>query len=307
MKKAQEIIGLPIITISNGMEVGKVKSVIINASKGAIDYVVVDSGIQVLSVQVIPSENILGIGEYALTIENEDAMKDISTVPEAVNLVKENIQITGTKILTKKGTLIGEVGDIYIDEEDSCKIAGLGYITDANNDKVRIIPRESVITFGKNLLVVEDDVESKLLDSAAQLTAGRDISGFEKKNLVSSNYLDNEEANEPIDEVLKSESITEADNGLTDSSENEIWTETADESSAEPEQDVNDTSDSTSDAAKLFEQKQRQYLNGKIATKTITDNQGNIIVSEGMVINDQIIDEAKRNGKLIELVMNNRA
>lgn len=307
MKKAQEIIGLPIITISNGMEVGKVKSVIINASKGAIDYVVVDSGIQVLSVQVIPSENILGIGEYALTIENEDAMKDISTVPEAVNLVKENIQITGTKILTKKGTLIGEVGDIYIDEEDSCKIAGLGYITDANNDKVRIIPRESVITFGKNLLVVEDDVESKLLDSAAQLTAGRGISGFEKKNLVSSNYLDNEEANEPIDEVLKSESITEADNGLTDSSESGIWTETAGESSAEPEQEANDTSDSTSDAAKLFEQKQRQYLNGKIATKTIKDNQGNIIVSEGMVINDQIIDEAKRNGKLIELVMNNRA
>ncbi len=31
MKKTQKILGLPIISISDGMEVGKVKSIIINA------------------------------------------------------------------------------------------------------------------------------------------------------------------------------------------------------------------------------------------------------------------------------------
>ena len=70
MKKAQEIIGLPIITISDGMEAGRVKDVIINADKGTIDFVTVDNGVQTLSAGVISTSDIVGIGEYALTIEN---------------------------------------------------------------------------------------------------------------------------------------------------------------------------------------------------------------------------------------------
>ena len=62
---------MPIISISDGMEVGKVKSIIINADKGAIDYIVVDSGVQILSAKIISTVDILGIGEYAVTIENE--------------------------------------------------------------------------------------------------------------------------------------------------------------------------------------------------------------------------------------------
>ena len=57
----------------------------------------------------------------------------------------------------------------------------------------------------------------------------------------------------------------------------------------------------------FFEQRQRQYLRGRYATKTIYDNAGNIIVSEGMQIDDKVIDEAKAKNKLIELVINNKA
>ncbi|PYG87283.1 uncharacterized protein YrrD [Ruminiclostridium sufflavum DSM 19573] len=169
MKKSKEIIGLPIISISDGTEAGKVKTVIINAEKGAIDYVVVDKGIQILSAKVIPVRYVLGIGEYALTIENEDAVSDISKIPEAIELLQKNIQVSGTKVLTKKGRLIGEIGDIYVNEDDNCSITGLEFIADITQKNIRIIPRDSVITFGKNLVVVRDDVEAALLDSAAQI------------------------------------------------------------------------------------------------------------------------------------------
>jgi hypothetical protein len=56
----------------------------------------------------------------------------------------------------------------------------------------------------------------------------------------------------------------------------------------------------------LFEQRQRQYLRGRYATKTIYDNEGNVIISEGMQIDDKVIDEAKSKNKMIELVINNR-
>lgn len=114
MKKTQKILGLPIISISDGLEVGRVKSIIINADRGAIDYIVVDSGIQIFNVRVIPTEDVLGIGEYALTIENEDVITDISKIPAAIQLLQNDIRVKGTKVLTKKGRLIGEIGDIYI-------------------------------------------------------------------------------------------------------------------------------------------------------------------------------------------------
>lgn len=180
MKKTKEIVGLPIISISDGIEVGKVKTVIINAEKGAIDYVVVDSGIQILSAKVIPTEYVLGIGEYALTIENEDAINDISKIPAAIDLLQKNIQVKGTKVLTKKGRLLGEIGDIYIDEEDNCNIIGLEYIADITQKSIRIIPRDSIITFGKNLVVVKEDVESRLLDRAVDL-ASEEAGESEKK------------------------------------------------------------------------------------------------------------------------------
>lgn len=206
MKKSKEIIGLPIISISDGTEVGKVKTVIINAEKGAIDYVVVDSGIQILSAKVIPTEYVLGIGEYALTIENEDAINDISKIPAAIDLLQKNIQVKGTKVLTKKGRLIGEIGDIYVNEDDNCSIIGLEFIADITQKNVRIIPRDSIVTFGKNLVVVKDDVEATLLSSVSQINNSVEKTDDQKKNLE-----DNlNETNETVsDEEIESGAVSD--------------------------------------------------------------------------------------------------
>jgi Uncharacterized protein conserved in bacteria len=296
MKKTQKILGLPIISISDGMEVGKVKSIIINAEKGAIDYIVVDSGIQIFSARVIPNEDVLGIGEYALTIENEGVITDISRIPAAIQLLQKDIQVKGTKVLTKKGRLIGEIGDIYIDESDNCKITGLEFIADITQKKVRLIPSDSVITFGKNLTVVKEDVESTLLDTPLQLGSEDKFFEYEKKNSTN---------------IEENNIVTNADNLITNIGESlykEISVEPIVESK-EPEiiQAVSPVEEADNSAAILFEQRQRQYLKGRRATKTISDSSGSVIISEGMVIDDQVIDEAKLKGKLIELVMNNRA
>lgn len=289
MKKTQKILGLPIISISDGMEAGKVKSIIINAEKGAIDYIVVDSGIQIFSARVIPNEDVLGIGEYALTIENEGVITDISRIPAAIQLLQKDIQVRGTKVLTKKGRLIGEIGDIYIDENDNCRITGLEFIADITQKKVRLIPSDSVITLGKNLTVVKEDVEASLLDTPMQLGTDDRFLDIEKKN---STCLEEDDKVAMADSVIS----TVGENIYRDSDNEEQAEETVQPEAA-----------GTDSAAVLFEQRQRQYLKGRSSTKTITDNLGNVIIGEGMLIDDSVIEEAKAKGKLIELVMNNRA
>ncbi len=303
MKKTQKILGLPIISISDGLEVGRVKSIIINADRGAIDYIVVDSGIQIFSARVIPTEDVLGIGEYALTIENEGVITDISRIPAAIQLLQNDIRVKGTKVLTKKGRLIGEIGDIYIDDNSECKITGLEFIADITQKQLKLIPRETVITFGKNLTVVKEDIEVSLLDTPAQLGSDAGFDDLEKKK-------------DPFS--VEAGNITYADNAATfDTYQSNDFAQAPGDSAQVAAEDlysgdvvvseqpsVQDNNDS---ASVLFEQRQRQYLKGRYATRTITDNMGNIIISEGMVIDDSVIDEAKSKDKLIELVMNNKS
>lgn len=297
MKKTQKILGLPIISIADGLEVGKVKSIIINADRGAIDYIVVDSGIQIFSARVIPTEDVLGIGEYALTIENEGVITDISRIPAAIQLLQNDIRVKGTKVLTKKGRLVGEIGDIYIDDNNSCKITGLEFIADITQKQIKLIPRDTVITFGKNLTVVKEDIEASLLDTPVQLDSDSTNSDNEKKN---NQYIG------LSDEKPTYSTAQPSDTGTLFSMNSSGFETTVDVQ----EQPINEEAASPNDdanASVLFEQRQRQYLKGRYATKTISDNYGNVIVSEGMQIDDKIIDDAKAQGKLIELVMNNRA
>jgi uncharacterized protein YrrD len=289
MKKSQQIIGLPIISISEGNEVGKVKNIVINADRGTIDYFVVDSGIQVLSTRVIPTANVLGIGEYAMTILNPEAISDISKLPDAIDMLQKNITVKDTKVLTKKGSLIGETGDIYVNVDKQCSIAGVEYIADITQKKIRIIPRESVITFGKTLMVVEDDVQNRLLDDPSELAAMNGIE-LEKKNDGELPVTGDLFEESPADEELVLDLMEAESADVSEPSEPEV---------ASQEQ--------KSTAAELFEERQRNYLKGRKATKNIADNQGMIFIRAGETITDSVLDRAKSSGKLIELVMNNEA
>lgn len=308
MKKTQKILGLPIISISDGMEAGRVKSIIINADRGAIDYIVVDSGIQIFSARVIPTDDVAGIGEYALTIENEGVITDISRIPEAIQLLQNDIRVKGTKVLTRKGSLIGEIGDIYVDENDGCKITGLEFIADITQKKVRLIPRDSVITFGKNLTVVKEDIESSLLDTPDQLDSDAGTADMEKKNnavIEDSGNVFADTFNTSYEPQGTAFDISSA----ADTADDAVIADAADINEVPAQADNTDEqNDSTQDnASVLFEQRQRQYLKGRYATRTIMDSLGNVIIGEGMQIDDAVIDEAKAKDKLVELVMNNRA
>lgn len=165
MKTSQQIIGLPVVSISDGNEIGKVKNVIINAVKGTVDFFVIDSGIRSLAGGVIPVAKVLGIGEYALTIMEPDDISDIVKIPTAIDLLQKNITVRGTRVLTKRGSLLGETGDLLLEEKEDCKIIGVEFVPSSDDVKSGIIPRSCIITFGKNLLVVDDNLLEELTES----------------------------------------------------------------------------------------------------------------------------------------------
>lgn len=320
MKKTDEFIGSSIISISEGIEIGKIRGFILNDAKGSIDYILVDGGLQMINTKIIPTSSIISIGEDALTINDGQAVSDITSVPEAIELLQKNITIRGSRVLTKNGRLLGEIGDIYIDENDNCNIIALEYIGNTNIKRTQIIPRNCVITFGKKMVIVTDDVEHMLLDSAIELFINKSASANKNSVKGHSNTINQAPSDNKIGFIEASlEAAANFDNAPNSSSEpnqnedivlpaylseDEIDALLHDEKTTEKEADLPEDSNKN-DAADLFEKKQRQFLLGKKASKTITDNSGKIIIKEGSPITDSIIDMVKSQGKLIELVMNN--
>ncbi|NLM76098.1 MAG: hypothetical protein GX187_08410 [Clostridiaceae bacterium] len=315
MKTAQQIIGLPVVSIFDGNEIGKVKNVIINASKGTIDFFVIDSGVRSLSGGVIPADRVLGIGEYALTIQQPDDISDIVKIPAAIELMQKNITVRGTRVLTKKGSLLGQAGDIYIDDEDNYNIIGVEFIPSDSETSTGIIPRSSIISFGKDLLVVNNDFIEKLIQTPSAIET---YTEDEKKNNEPIDYnlepemSEVQEISADIDEKYGDVADLYALDGFTPDepdNENSLFDtlDTADITEVtgeEPETAEDNENQSGSRAAELFEQRQQEYLVGKKVTKTIYDSAGQVIVQEGEIITNQIIQAVKEHGKLIELVMN---
>ncbi|MGE7601029.1 PRC-barrel domain-containing protein [Peribacillus sp. NPDC097675] len=165
MKKSTEILGLPIISITEGMEIGKVKSLVINPEKGSLDFITIEHEDWQVSVRAIPFKKVIGIGEYALTIETENSVIDLNEIPIANQLVNKKIKITDAKVMTRKGELLGSVREYFTDEENG-QVIGMQVKV---GDHEVILPSETVLTYGKDILIVTEDASSRFLEQAEQL------------------------------------------------------------------------------------------------------------------------------------------
>ncbi|MBC2727639.1 PRC-barrel domain-containing protein [Desulfosporosinus sp.] len=151
MKPTREIIGLRVISISDGTQVGVVKDLVLNQQSKSLDFMIIDQPSDYFGAKVIPYADILGLGEFAITIPYPDVIQDVAQNAEVQNLLKQDIRVIGTQVLTKKGQLIGAVTEIIIDEETG-HIASCLFESEGQLQEIEV---EKIITLGKELLIIE--------------------------------------------------------------------------------------------------------------------------------------------------------
>lgn len=168
MKASKEIKGLRIISIAEGTQMGVIKDLILNPKTGSLDFFVIDQSTNYFGAKIIPFSDIIGLGEFAVTILNPQVIQDVSQNLAAQELMKEDVTVIGTKVLTKKGNLIGEVEEYLIDEEKG-KISTCIFSSPDGNS--REVAAQEIITFGKELLII-DAVFTENLGNATEGVPG---------------------------------------------------------------------------------------------------------------------------------------
>ena len=157
MKKSVEIIGLPVISITEGRELGMSKSLLIDAPNGSVAAITIEDEDWYRGVKLLPYSSVIAIGEDAVTITNSENILTLEDAGDYEAMMDANIKIIGTKAITKSGTIQGKVVEIYIGDNgkiEKCEIEG-------HDGSLSEIVSEQISIFGKQVTVIDSDFEKK--------------------------------------------------------------------------------------------------------------------------------------------------
>ncbi|MBP2635921.1 MAG: PRC-barrel domain protein [Firmicutes bacterium] len=273
MKKSVDIIGQPIISITEGKELGSVKDLLINHSNGTIAALVIADEKWYLGAKLVPFNTVTGLGESAVTINNSNDIVTITGGSEFEKLFEAGIKIIGTKVLTKGGKIQGKVNEILIDNSgkiESCEM-------EKPDGEVILLPAQNVVTFGKEVVIVADSDEVVSNTAVAQPV----------ETVTAQPEPIAEPTPAPVVEVVEEIPVQQK----------EAEAPTAKEENQAKEQQADDS-------AKKFDDKHRKFLLGKKASRRIETDNGMLIVEQGGDITEEVLQKAKLAGKFVELSMN---
>ena len=165
MARYEFVKGLPVITMAEGKQIGKIDDLVIDPERKAVGWLRLHSGgMGMLGGERlwVPTAAIHGVGEDAVTINAEADARTPADAPDAVALVKAKRGVIGSKVLTEKGEHVGEVRDFEFDPI-TFALTSLSVPPAMNAvGEILTIAGDKVLTIGEDMIVVAADAVVRL-------------------------------------------------------------------------------------------------------------------------------------------------
>ena len=267
MKKSREIIGSPVISISDGIQIGSIKGLVVNPSQKTVEFLLLDEKNWEKELKGVPFLSAEAVGEYAVTVQDKNAVVDVLKVGVLREMIQRDVEVVGTKVVTKKGRYLGDVTEYSFDPETG-RIDTFYFQREGGPESS--IKAENVITIGKEILVVEEEL-------------GNTLSSHQKELSEKEKEQKGEESGPFVQRGI-SGSLDEGGKSLPFEEEGAL------------------------DPAGIFVQRQRSSLIGKTLVKDLKSDDGEIIARENTVVTEELFNRIYAMGaqKLMELAVSVR-
>ena len=272
-KKSVEILNLPIISITEGRELGMSTTLLIDAKNGVVAAITIEDEDWYRGVKLLPYSSVIAIGHDAVTITSSENILTLEDASDYEAMMDANIRIIGTKAITKSGTIQGKVSEIYIG--DGGKVEKCAIVAPDGSESE--ITAEQISIFGKQVTVIDptDEEEKKTNPVTAAVPPAPKGAGKPA----------------PAPEPVKAPAPAPAPKA-------EEKPAPAPEAKPEPAKPAESAAD------KATEERHRRFLLGKKAARDIKTDSGVLIVKAGGDITEEVLQKAKLANKFIELSMN---
>jgi len=150
MKKAKELLDLPIFSISGAKQVGIIKDLVIDPNDFSVEFFIVGQDDWQESVMALHYEKVFGFGEFAIIVEEDQPLIELNNIP----FFYQKVNLKGSQVITTGGEFSGIILDFYFNEENG-RLESL--LLNSFNREL-FLPIENVISLGKDLVIINDSL-----------------------------------------------------------------------------------------------------------------------------------------------------
>ena len=307
MKKSVEILGLPIISITEGRELGMSKTLLIDAKNGKVAAITIEDEDWYRGVKLIPYESVIAIGDDAVTITNSENILKLDDAGDYETLLDENVRVIGTKAITKTGSIQGKISELFIGDDgtiEKCEITA----PDGTSSEVMA---DQISIFGKQVTVIDPTGEKKneltpaaahAEKAAAAPAPAAPAAKPEPPKAPEAPKAEAKPAPTPAPAAKPEPPKATPAPAAPAAKPEPPKAAPAPQKPAAPAAPKVDPKQAAAD--KATEERHRRFLLGKKATRTIKMDNGIVIVEAGQDITEEVLQKAKLANKFIELSMN---
>lgn len=291
MKLSSDLKELPIISIAQGEEFGTVKDLIVDPDAKAVVALVVADRTWYEGAKMISFADVDSIGDYAITTENTEALAELTSMPELIDLLKREIRVVGARVITRGGRFVGTVAEFSLDCETGA-VLGLELSPDSKipNHEAKVVPAASLVTIGRDVIIVNDEVDAELSASHPETGAARSTASqlFTPPPPPAPPPAAAEEAAATPPAPAPPETPAPPPASPTPPASQDS------EGGAPPDPA----------GARLFQNAPGKYVLGRTAATDILADDGTRIVARGETVTQEVVHRAKSAGRFFELSEN---
>ncbi|OEF96376.1 PRC-barrel domain-containing protein [Desulfuribacillus alkaliarsenatis] len=168
MKRASDVIGLPIVCVCTGNQIGVVKDIACDPESNVFG-IIIEPKTLFNKGKAILLEDVTAIGKDAVTVYLDNIAKSVEEMQKKTDELLRGLyyseKLRGIKVLTANGVELGIVEDVYFDEELGTIVGyelSEGVVADITEGR-KYLPKPDHLTEGKDILIVPrsaiDEVE----------------------------------------------------------------------------------------------------------------------------------------------------
>jgi uncharacterized protein YrrD len=159
IRPSRELIGKPIISMTNGVSIGKVVDILIDPGRVQVAALVTSKGgllARGAGVEAIPANEVKVWGQDAVLVSQPDVIAGEDQLPEKQQWLSVVDQVKGRDVVSIDGTRIGQLNDIVLNTQGQLVAYDLAHVLVTGPvAQTKRIPAEATRSFGRDVLIVD--------------------------------------------------------------------------------------------------------------------------------------------------------
>ncbi len=163
MRRARTIIGLPIVSLAEGLRVGQVRDLVFDPDDRTIAALVVSEASWHRDAELVPIDKVRSFGRDAITIFDLSGLIEARSNRELHELFNADIKLDGLLAMTEGGNYLGVIEEILVGPRGEMLAYEIssGFTEDVQRGKY-LLPANEALTVGRDVATFPDGIERLL-------------------------------------------------------------------------------------------------------------------------------------------------